>query len=134
MNEIYCSSCGRVFDDTKKTEQPLNLACPTFDCRKQEEKCCKIYYTVIPASLGDDSLESEVAPHNGDYYNRFVKYEVNGHIYFYTTDGIPVNLTEKEVIIDDFFSYVSKNPVENRKLTAALNNYFTEEEWAAFWE
>lgn len=40
--------------------------------------------------MGDDSKGSPVAPKNGDYCNALVKYESNGHIYIYTSDGIPV--------------------------------------------
>lgn len=68
-------------------------ACPKYDCRK--DKCkCGFKYVNIPAVLGDDSATSNVAPKNGNYCNTIVKYEANGHVYIYTSDGIPV-LVEK---------------------------------------
>lgn len=116
--------------DEPETIEPT---CPVFDCHKKDDKCCYIVYSIIPASLGDDSDDSEVAPENGRYCNRFVRYEANDHLYFYDSNGTLINLSAKEIEIDNFFSYSSKNPVENRKLTAALNNYISEEEWAEMW-
>lgn len=48
----------------------------------------------MPAALGDDSVGSEVAPKNGAYCNAVVKYEANGHVYVYTSEGIPTLVTE----------------------------------------
>ena len=67
--------------------------CPKYDCRK--DKCkCGLRYASIPAVLGDDSPESTVAPKNGAYCNTVVKYEANGHVYVYTSEGIPTLVTE----------------------------------------
>lgn len=63
--------------------------CPKHDCRKDSCKC-GLRLISFPAALGDDSKGSPVAPKNGDYCNALVKYESNGHIYIYTSDGIPV--------------------------------------------
>lgn len=67
--------------------------CPKYDCRKGKCKC-GLKYANMPAALGDDSATSKIAPKNGDYCNTIVKYEANGHVYIYTSDGIPV-LVEK---------------------------------------
>lgn len=69
-------------------------ACPKYDCRKNKCKC-GFKFVSIPAVLGDDSADSNVAPKNGDYCNTIVRYESNGHVYIYTSDGIPV-LVERD--------------------------------------
>lgn len=63
--------------------------CPKYDCRKEACKC-GLKFVSIPAVLGDDSDNSDVAPKNGLYCNAIVRYEVNGHIYIYSKEGIPV--------------------------------------------
>lgn len=45
---------------------------------------------VIPAAMGDDS--GEFAPQNGAYHDALVKYEANGAIYIYSSDGIPTKI------------------------------------------
>ena len=62
--------------------------CPKHDCRKDSCKC-GLRLISLPAALGDDSKGSPVAPKNGDYCNALVKYESNGHIYVYSTEGVP---------------------------------------------
>lgn len=70
-----------------------NKGCPNIDCRKSTSKC-GIGYVNIPASLGDDSEGSAVAPKNGAYNNVIVYYEANGAVYIYSSEGIPVNIKE----------------------------------------
>lgn len=67
--------------------------CPKYDCRNNACKC-GLKYVSMPATLGDDSAGSEVAPKNGAYCNTVVKYEANGHVYVYTSEGIPTLVTE----------------------------------------
>lgn len=43
----------------------------------------------IAASLGDDTV---VVPENGLYRNVLLEYEANGHVYLYSSDGIPTLL------------------------------------------
>ena len=62
--------------------------CPKYDCRKDSCKC-GMKFVSIPAVLGDDSSESDVAPKNGLYCNTIVRYEANGHVYLYSKEGIP---------------------------------------------
>lgn len=62
--------------------------CPKYDCRKESCKC-GLKKVIIPAALGDDSEGSSVAPKNGAYCNAIVIYEVNDHVYIYSTEGIP---------------------------------------------
>lgn len=62
--------------------------CPKYDCRKAACKC-GLKYVNIPASLGDDSEGSNVAPKNGAYCNALVFYEANNHVYIYSKEGVP---------------------------------------------
>ena len=73
-----------------------NGPCPKLNCRKNACKC-GLRYVNIAAVLGDDSKDSGVAPKNGEYCNAIVKYEANGAIYIYSTEGIPVKIKEGEV-------------------------------------
>ena len=72
-----------------------NGPCPKHDCRKSSCKC-GLRYVDIAAVLGDDSADSAVAPKNGAYCNAIVKYEANGAVYIYSTEGIPVKIKEGE--------------------------------------
>lgn len=65
--------------------------CPKIDCKKPKCGCGLKYYN-LPAVLGDDSEESEVAPKKGNYSNAIVEYEANGAIYIYSSEGIPVKI------------------------------------------
>lgn len=69
--------------------------CPKYDCRRESCKC-GLKYVDIAAVLGDDSQDSSVAPKNGAYCNAIVKYEANGAVYIYSTEGIPVKIKEGE--------------------------------------
>lgn len=63
-------------------------ACPKYDCRKENCKC-GMKRVFLATALGDDSEDSPIAPKNGAYCNAIVVYEVNGHVYIYSTEGIP---------------------------------------------
>ena len=54
------------------------------------EKITTLRKVVIPASLGD---ESNVPASIGKYSNVILEYEANGHVYIYSSDGIPTLLT-----------------------------------------
>lgn len=77
-------------------EQDYNLKnwtkpCPKVNCKKS---CSGLRYVVIPAALGDDSKDSDVAPKNGAYCNAMVKYEANNNVYLYSSEGVPVMVDE----------------------------------------
>lgn len=80
-------------------EQDFNMKhwtnpCPKYDCRKNNCKC-GLRYVNIPAVLGDDSDNSDVAPKNGLYCNTIVRYEANGAVYLYSKEGIPILITRE---------------------------------------
>lgn len=68
--------------------------CPPINC-KPATPCLPLRTVVIPAVLGDDSPESQVAPQNGAYHNALVEYAANGSIYIYSSDGIYTKLSSK---------------------------------------
>lgn len=69
--------------------------CPKHDCHK--ETCqCGLKFVSLMANLGDDSEGSSIAPKKGMYCNAIVRYESNGAIYIYSTEGIPVKVKEGE--------------------------------------
>ena len=77
-------------------EQDFNVKhwsnpCPKYNCRKDSCKC-GMKFVSIPAVLGDDSSNSDVAPKNGAYCNTVVRYEANGRVYMYSKEGVPVLL------------------------------------------
>lgn len=74
--------------DIDYNEKDWATPCPKYDCRKTACKC-GLEYVNIPASLGDDSEDSKVAPKNGAYCNALVVYEANGHVYIYSKEGVP---------------------------------------------
>lgn len=65
--------------------------CPKVNCHKKP-CACGLRYIDIPAALGDDSSTSDVAPQNGRYSNAIVRYEANGNVYIYSTEGVPVKI------------------------------------------
>lgn len=72
--------------------RPHLEGCPNIDCHNNKD-CCPFRKIVIPAVMGGDSEGEDYAPENGAYRNALVEYESNGHIYMYSSDGIPTRLT-----------------------------------------
>lgn len=68
--------------------------CPKYDCKKDACKC-GLKKVFLASVLGDDGKDSPIAPKNGAYCNAIVAYEANGHIYIYSSEGIPT-LVETE--------------------------------------
>lgn len=129
---------------------PYLNSCPKVDCSRKND-CRPFRKIVIPAVLGDDSEDSEVAPENGAYCDALVEYEANGAAYFYSSDGIPTKLTYTttdynaltnkptingvtlegnqsssslglNITIDSELSETSTNPVQNSTIYAAIGN------------
>lgn len=68
-------------------------SCPPIQCKKSSCRC-GLRFVSLPGALGDDSLESDIRPKNGEYCNAIVKYEANGAVYIYSKEGIPVLVKE----------------------------------------
>lgn len=50
--------------------------------------------------MGGDSEGEDYAPENGAYRNALVEYESNGHIYMYSSDGIPTRIAGENGVSD----------------------------------
>ena len=89
-------------------------SCPKYDCRKESCKC-GLKKVTIPAALGDDGEGSSVAPKNGAYCNALVVYEANGHIYIYSTEGIPTLLDPEGEAPTDVYTKEEINALLQQK-------------------
>lgn len=77
-----------IMDIDMNKEHWEQEACPKYDCRKENCKC-GMKRVFLATALGDDGEDSPIAPKNGAYCNAIVVYEANGHVYIYSTEGIP---------------------------------------------
>ena len=68
----------------------------------------------IPAAMGDDTV---VIPENGLYRNVLLEYEANGHIYMYSSDGIPTLLNAGLTSFNDLSDRPSYGGVEMTGIT-----------------
>lgn len=75
-----CTACG---DKPKNTAKDFTKAVIEIN---NPETLVLLRKVVIPASMGDDT---DVVPAVGKYRNVILQYEANGHIYLYSSDGIP---------------------------------------------
>ena len=75
-----CTACG---DKPKNTAKDFTKAVIEIN---NPETLVLLRKVVIPASMGDDT---DVVPAVGKYHNVILQYEANGHIYLYSSDGIP---------------------------------------------
>lgn len=99
--------------------------CPKYDCRKNSCKC-GLRLIPLPAALGDDSKGSPVAPKNGDYCNALVKYESNGHMYVYSTEGVPTLIYDGDSGgggggTSDFDTLTNRPKYNNTTMSSATN-------------
>lgn len=77
----------------------MNISCDCQSSRPSPKKLCcpkgvEIDYVELPASLGTSAPGQPNAPENGAYKNAVVKYVADGHVYIYTSEGIPVLLSD----------------------------------------
>lgn len=99
--------------------------CPKHDCRKDSCKC-GLRLISFPAALGDDSKGSPVAPKNGDYCNALVKYESNGHLYIYSSEGVPTLIYDGDSGdggggTSDFDSLTNRPKYDNTTMSSTTN-------------
>lgn len=81
---MTCSECGEKPKDQTKdfTKAVVEINNP--------EKLILLRKVVLPASMG---TEEETPASIGKYHNVLLVYEANGHIYLYSSDGIPTLLS-----------------------------------------
>ena len=100
------------------------MNCPKVDCKKKGKCCITTRKVVIPAVLGDDSPDSEVAPVNGLYCDAIVEYEANGHVYIYSSDGIPTQIksdSTDDIKLYDTTGTHTDGAMTQKATTEALN-------------
>lgn len=55
-------------------------------------ECPVLFHRVmVPAAMGDDETNP---PRNGQYRNVLLVYEANGHVYLFSSDGIPTYISD----------------------------------------
>lgn len=94
--------------------KPHLEGCPNIDCHNNKD-CCPFRKIVIPSVMGGDSEGEDYAPENGAYRNALVEYESNGHIYMYSSDGIPTRLTG-ESGASDYEALTNKPSINGHEL------------------
>lgn len=77
---MTCTSCG---DKPKGSSKGFPRAVVEIN---NPESLVLLRKVVVPASMG---TEEDVPPAIGKYFNVLLQYESNGHIYLYSSDGIP---------------------------------------------
>lgn len=77
---MTCTSCG---DKPKGSSKGFPRAVVEIN---NPESLVLLRKVVIPVSMG---TEEDVPPAIGKYFNVLLQYEANGHIYLYSSDGIP---------------------------------------------
>lgn len=65
----------------------------------------------LSAYLGDDSPKSRIRPRAGNYKNKLVRYESNGNLYLYDSNGKYVKLS-KELLDDVSISFIESRITE----------------------
>ena len=96
-----------------------NKNCPKVECRK---RCVGgLTYVEIPAVLGDDTNGSPVAPKVGAYCSALVKYELGGAVYAYSSEGIPVKMSD-EGVGGLFIPTITNDPKTGEEILSWTNN------------
>ena len=81
-----CNSCP------KNSPKPSGKTCdlsPKILSIDNPPEIILFHKAIVPAAMGDDTV---VIPENGLYRNVLLEYEANGHVYMYSSDGIPTLL------------------------------------------
>lgn len=118
--------------------------CPQVKCRQTVEG---LIFVLIPASMGDDSPESPVAPKPGAYSNAIVVYEANDKVYIYSAEGVPVLMASDAKAVEDQIKALTivvnnKANISDLAQIAFSGNWadlfdkpetFTTEGWADLW-
>ena len=81
---MVCESCG----EKKKCNCNKDFPKAVVEINNPEQLVL-LRKVVIPASMG---TEEQVPASIGKYYNVILQYEANGHIYLYSSDGIPTEI------------------------------------------
>ena len=97
------------------------------DCNCKKDKCLSpavlqinnhdcptVFHKVtFPAAMGDDETNP---PRNGQYRNVLLVYEANGHVYMFSSDGIPTLISDGSRGIDDYNELTNKPSIDGHEL------------------
>ena len=98
---------------------------PKCDCEKDNHltpqvleihnhECPVLFHRVIvPAAMGDDETNP---PRNGQYRNVLLVYEANGHVYLFSSDGIPTFISDGGQGVDDYNELENKPSINGHEL------------------
>ena len=98
---------------------------PKCDCEKDKclspavlqinnHDCPTLFHkVVVPAAMGDDVTDP---PRNGQYRNVLLVYEANGHVYMFSSDGIPTFISDGGQGVDDYNELTNKPSIEGHEL------------------
>lgn len=77
-------------------------------------ECPVLFHRVIvPAAIGDDETNP---PRNGQYRNVLLVYEANGHVYLFSSDGIPTFISDGGQGVDDYNELENKPSINGHEL------------------
>lgn len=77
-------------------------------------ECPVLFHRVIvPAAIGDDETNP---PRNGQYRNVLLVYEANGHVYLFSSDGIPTYISDGGQGVDDYNELENKPSINGHEL------------------
>ena len=77
-------------------------------------ECPVLFHRVIvPAAIGDDETNP---PRNGRYRNVLLVYEANGHVYLFSSDGIPTYISDGGQGVDDYNELENKPSINGHEL------------------
>lgn len=76
--------------------------------------CPTVFHKVtFPAAMGDDETNP---PRNGQYRNVLLVYEANGHVYMFSSDGIPTLISDGGSGTTDYEELTNKPSIEGHEL------------------
>lgn len=76
--------------------------------------CPTVFHKVtFPAAMGDDETNP---PRNGQYRNVLLVYEANGHVYMFSSDGVPTFISDGGRGVDDYNELTNKPSIDGHEL------------------
>lgn len=76
--------------------------------------CLTVFHKVtVPAAMGDDETNP---PRNGQYRNVLLVYEANGHVYMFSSDGVPTFISDGSRGVDDYNELANKPSIDGHEL------------------
>lgn len=95
---------------------PNNKSCNTPKVLEIHNHECPVLFhrVVVPAAIGDDEANP---PRNGQHRNVLLVYEANGHVYLFSSDGIPTFISDgKTGGVEDYEELLNKPLINGHEL------------------